>query len=519
MRGEGVSRGCCRHRAKSGKKTMKGCKVWGNLGNISLIDVESEEVDNVIIIDVPNSLHHKFRGSSGIRKGERFSFPDIICIDDDDDDDECVSDELKAPEINVGGRSDLDSDGSSSSSSEHVQKAVSTDAGDPRVVQENGEEISLSKCKVAPLSNRYGLNTVPDIDASSSDSSDCEVIEGSSTELNEQWERACLKRKSNRSNAQYGRADWATSSSFNKVNHPDFNVHSRTKENAEPFCTSSESVKLEKVASSARTATEDGLVGGTVLSPQKENIFTKLNEKISQPSERNVILERSFSKVSSKNNMSRHSISNSKLRPNSGTVEGNECNTDTMACESNPLDDSPDDVIPTIQRNIINEREELKKTDEYKRVMEEEWAARQFQLKTQAEEAQRLRRKKKAEMLRILDMEKRQKRRLEEVRASQKKDEEDLNMKEIVRTEVRKELHRLEMTCVDMASLLRCLGIHVSGGFQPTPDEVRAAYKQALLKFHPDRASRTDLRQQVEAEEKFKLISRMKEKFFSISGY
>ena len=43
--------------------------------------------------------------------------------------------------------------------------------------------------------------------------------------------------------------------------------------------------------------------------------------------------------------------------------------------------------------------------------------------------------------------------------------------------------------------------------------QVHAAYKRALLKFHPDRASRTDIYHQVEAEEKFKLISRMKEKF------
>ena len=46
-----------------------------------------------------------------------------------------------------------------------------------------------------------------------------------------------------------------------------------------------------------------------------------------------------------------------------------------------------------------------------------------------------------------------------------------------------------------------------------SPFQVHAAYKRALLKFHPDRASRTDIYHQVEAEEKFKLISRMKEKF------
>ncbi len=48
---------------------------------------------------------------------------------------------------------------------------------------------------------------------------------------------------------------------------------------------------------------------------------------------------------------------------------------------------------------------------------------------------------------------------------------------------------------------------------------MHAAYKRALLKFHPDRASKTDIRQQVEAEEKFKLISRMKEKLLGTSCY
>ncbi len=43
--------------------------------------------------------------------------------------------------------------------------------------------------------------------------------------------------------------------------------------------------------------------------------------------------------------------------------------------------------------------------------------------------------------------------------------------------------------------------------------QVNAAYKKALLRFHPDRASalaQGDPRQQVQAEETFKLISRLK---------
>lgn len=176
------------------------------------------------------------------------------------------------------------------------------------------------------------------------------------------------------------------------------------------------------------------------------------------------------------------------------------------------LDAQAGNIAPSVEGNLINEREKLKDTDEYKRAIEEEWAARERELRIQSEEAQRLRKRKKAESMRLCDIERRQKQRIEEVRQTQKKDEENINLKEQLRGEIRKEINRLEITCIDMASLLRGLGIQVGGGFCPMSHDVHAAYKRALLKFHPDRASKTDIRQQVEAEEKFKLISRMKEK-------
>ncbi|KAI3711086.1 hypothetical protein L2E82_40913 [Cichorium intybus] len=121
-------------------------------------------------------------------------------------------------------------------------------------------------------------------------------------------------------------------------------------------------------------------------------------------------------------------------------------------------------------------------------------------LKFQAEEAQRLLKRKVAERLRLLDMEKRQK----------KNEKENMKLKEIYRTKVQHDLKNLEMTCHDMASLLRGLGILVDNGPYASSHQIRAAYKRALLKFHPDRASGSDMHQQVEAEEKFKLISRMR---------
>ncbi|KAK5833293.1 hypothetical protein PVK06_017115 [Gossypium arboreum] len=191
--------------------------------------------------------------------------------------------------------------------------------------------------------------------------------------------------------------------------------------------------------------------------------------------------------------------------------------------ESDALHVQVVDAIVSCEKDMIIDREKLKQTDQYKRAVEEEWASRQRELKIQAEEAQRLRKRKKAESMRVLDMERRQKQRLDEMRETQKKDEENMNLKEQLRMEVRKELSKLEISCIDMASLLRSLGIPVGGGSYPLSNEIdglsqiHAAYKRALLRFHPDRASQTDIRQQVEAEEKFKLISRMKEKLLATS--
>lgn len=47
-----------------------------------------------------------------------------------------------------------------------------------------------------------------------------------------------------------------------------------------------------------------------------------------------------------------------------------------------------------------------------------------------------------------------------------------MNLKEQLRVEIRKELNKLEMMCINMASLLRGLGIQVGGGFYPLPHEV-----------------------------------------------
>ncbi|PHT48736.1 hypothetical protein CQW23_12944 [Capsicum baccatum] len=155
-------------------------------------------------------------------------------------------------------------------------------------------------------------------------------------------------------------------------------------------------------------------------------------------------------------------------------------------------DDVNGSVDGRVGNCITTQRERIKETSEYKKALEEELMSRQRALAIQAEEAKKLKlmlRRKKSESRRLLEMEERQKQR----------DIDNMNLKEPIQAEVQKELSKLEMTCHDMASVLRGLGINVGDG---TSHEVRVAYKKMVLKFHPDRASQSDIRQQVEAEEK-----------------
>ncbi|KAI4314053.1 hypothetical protein L6164_026996 [Bauhinia variegata] len=442
MIGEGVSKQRFHPQMCSGKKTPKTGRVEGKCKNIvyidiDIVDIDSDQVDDVVIIDYPEFMQQKSHGSSG--KGPLQS---VISIDDDD------SNEFPGTVAEGGG--ELDSD--ASSSKVHFPPSTS----DCHVVHERSSSSNSPECERTFSSkdaqkNRYGLNDESESGSSDSDCSDCELMEAC-----EQWEKASFKRKRQVFSGQAGLDQHASSSGFPSNPYTNFEVENTTESHS-----------------------GDGKINGTNFNIGADDPDQKVDQ------ERSELME------------DRQQWENALVKRK-------------LDVFNNQMHD-PDCGIAA--RNIIGEREKLKETDEYKRAIEEEWASRQRQLQIQAEEVRRLRKRKKDEK-RLLEMQRRQKERIEEVRETQKKDEENMNMKEQIRVEIRKGLDRLEMTCFDMASLLCGLGIQVGGGFNPLPKDVRAAYKRALLKFHPDRASRTDIREQVEAEEKFKLISRMKEKFF-----
>ncbi|KAI9091989.1 hypothetical protein K1719_027924 [Acacia pycnantha] len=507
-----------------------------------VIDID-DQVDDVVIIEFPNYVQQKLHGSSVQSRDRKCPLQSVISLDDDDE-----SDEADHTEIIAEGSGELDSDASSSKrfspAPGFLGNSVHLDTDDRPVTFEKGSTSKLPESRKSSSAhaadrNRYGLDS-SESESSESDCSDCEVLE-----VCEQWEKAS-KRRRNISNDQARFDEQASSSGLHSNSNADIEIENQTA--GQDARTSSYSGPSNGKCAMNLGHMDNNQIDDIDLNMGKEyftfgsteklqplhNSSDSLCEEMTRSEEfhpcskdecYNVASE--FNKEGDKDSKFLSSTPE-KIKRQIGNDGSGSRNRDAGFPDTHSSG-APFDEIQLNQdgcvsqecrvRDIINEREKLKETDEYKLAIEEEWASRQRQLQIQAEEAQRLRKRKKAESKRLLDMQKRQKERIEEVRETQKKDEENMNMKEQLRTEIRKELNKLEITCVDMASLLRGLGIQVGGGFSPLPQEVHAAYKRALLRFHPDRASKTDIRQQVEAEEKFKLISRMKEKFFTTSCF
>ncbi|KVI06250.1 DnaJ domain-containing protein [Cynara cardunculus var. scolymus] len=456
-------------------KALRRCRNNLEVDNVVLIDVDSYNFNNVIVIDVPESHSKKVGGSNGLTNDRSRPLRTYIYIDDDE----------SPSNHHAGTHADSERNFEDDASSSRRY------GPDTHFAQENISPVKLSKGKRTysgiSSNNRNSFSLQSDSDSSDDDDSpDCEFMEDFSGKLREQWERASLKRKAGVHNDHIGRRDNSSSFKSSRGAHNDSGVNKNKQ-------------KYAQASTSKGKSRQPAYMQGY----QHEDRIRHAESSLSDCDARNEV-DVDHGKADSRVGNETEDCSQCSPVHRDDKHEHMPSTSSDEENEKNDLDVAPTIGAVPVQSSIIDQREKLKETDEYKRALEEEWSARQIALKIQAEEAQQLRRlqkRKKAETLRLLDMERRQKQRVEEIRESQKKDEENMNLKEVYRTEVRHELNKLEKTCLDMASLLRGLGI-----------QVRAAYKRALLSFHPDRAAGSDMRQQVEAEEKFKLISRMKEK-------
>lgn len=205
----GASVGCSQPRPCSGGKTLRRCRTTRESDNVVLIDVDSDSLNNVIIIDVPESLKNKFRASSVLRNGGNGPWATVICLDDDDSTDD--------NNANTGGKVDENGSNAASSSkracpvSGNFASSSNSVADDCQFIQENVSPVKLSKGKRTYSGKgstiRYGLSA--DIESGSSDSDylDCELMEGPFGRLREQWEKAYSKRKCDTRNVQSGTED------------------------------------------------------------------------------------------------------------------------------------------------------------------------------------------------------------------------------------------------------------------------------------------------------------------------
>lgn len=63
---------------------MKRCRKNEEADKVILTDADSEVCDNVVIIDIPESLPKRNKEPGRLKKDEKLSFRDVINIDDDE---------------------------------------------------------------------------------------------------------------------------------------------------------------------------------------------------------------------------------------------------------------------------------------------------------------------------------------------------------------------------------------------------------------------------------------------------
>lgn len=276
MRGRKSSRVFPGLRECSGKKPVESCKVNNNkgVGKVVIIDLEDEDV---IDIDDIESVQPQSRGSSTLRQNRELESSSIIDIDDDEDDESSDTDTV----ISVEDVGDLDSDATSSKSwfptSNYRRNSVRSDGDECEVVQETSFPTKGSKGKQthsgqASSRNHYGLFSESESGSSDTDYSDCELIEGSSGVLHEQWKKASQKRKHVVHNCQSCPEDQASGSGSHGDTHRNVDVENTTEQHAEaPVCSSSDHGDFGKESPPDMGTHDDHLEGSSVEAKMKSS--------------------------------------------------------------------------------------------------------------------------------------------------------------------------------------------------------------------------------------------------------
>lgn len=484
---------------------------------------------------------------------------DVIVIEDDE-----VENHGAFVEVDYSGE-DLDSDGGSRRYSRSSDWDSSDDSSAAATSDVSGSSDDEGDCLVmecGPCRARPGHGLFDSGERSlSGNSSDCEII------AEQEWEEAALRKRRNVSNAsRHTSENQASARVSDPANIANGNqtiysgpvstvalMHVKERTELSVVVDQQDQTPDPRPEDAATLAGQDASLLGNFAKSLGDDavslnqggepdavlkVFDDASSKSVLPSKVQVLLRVIDSHVEENHGLANPMFVTHTEQREAAEAVANSCTEPTQAAEAelksmehsyteqrqaaeavaNPMTDShtkqkqvADGLANAISEgHVVIDRERLKETDEFRHADEEEWARRQQELQRQAQEAQREKKRRKVEAERKMEMEFRQRQRLEEIRQTHQKEEQNLGYKEQVRGRVRAELERVATTCKDMATLLRRLGVPVDGGILPTTQQVNAAYKKALLRFHPDRMAKSEPLHQVEAEETFKLISRMK---------
>lgn len=154
---------------------FSGNMAKGSHENVAFIDVDSYRLDDVIIIDDTECVTKKFQGSNVSTQSRKS--PIYIYVDGCSSDDDACSPSRTFPSSSGGHFVELDGRQSRKQYAFFMGKCRQRNYGK------------------ATARNRFGLDIGSHSCSSESDSSDCEVMEGSFEKLQKQWEEASLRRK------------------------------------------------------------------------------------------------------------------------------------------------------------------------------------------------------------------------------------------------------------------------------------------------------------------------------------
>ena len=198
-----------------------------------------------------------------------------------------------------------------------------------------------------------------------------------------------------------------------------------------------------------------------------------------------------------------------KNRTQTGSSDTSDVNIEAKSAKadkSQPSTSKEDDIQGDLEymKNILG-KDHIRNSKDYQEADRIEWEMRNKVLQMQSSKAQLERKRRKEEAVRL-------KTRLTTVRSNLAAAQKESDQINYIRPIVNRDIQMKTMGSQHFPTVVYRLGI-VARGPRATRELMTKIYRKALLKFHPDRTTRLDLREKVMYEEIFKLLQSTYKKY------